>query len=274
MLVKLLSLSQSTSRGSKNRAFLIEALKILAAGALIIVVAAVSTSRMTYTWQWYRVPRYLVEKTDAGSRPGLLFQGLWVTLKISGLSLVLASAIGLVTALLRLSQSIAANIVARTYLELVRNTPLLVQIFLVYFVISPVLGFGRFASAVIALSLFEGAYTSEIIRGSILAVHRGQWESAYSLGLSGTDTYRFIVLPQAFRQILPPLTSQAVSLIKDSALVSTIAIYDLTMRGSTAVAETFLTFEIWFTVAAIYLVITGSLSALVSFLDKRMRTSH
>ena len=136
---------------------------------------------------------------------------------------------------------------------------------------SPILGISRFAAAVIALSLFEGAYTSEIIRGSILAVQRGQWESAHSLGLSSVDTYRYIILPQAVRLIIPPLTSQGVSLIKDSALVSTIAIYDLTMRGSAIVAETFLTFEIWFTVAAVYLLVTGALSTIASRLEKRLR---
>lgn len=249
---------------------LLESAKIIAAGAVIIVLIALSTQNMTYNWQWYRVPRYIVESTDTGLRAGLLLQGLAVTLKISGLGLVLAAGIGLVTALLRLSQSVVANVVARTYLEAIRNTPLLVQIFFIYFVVSPVLGIGRFWSAVIALSLFEGAYASEIIRGSILAVHRGQWESAYSLGLSTPDSYRFVILPQAIRQIVPPLTSQAVSLVKDSALVSTIAIYDLTMRGSAVVAETFLTFEIWFVVAGIYLAVTGALSVLVGILEKRM----
>jgi polar amino acid transport system permease protein len=249
----------------------IEAVKILAAGTIIILAFAFLTSRLSYSWHWYRVPRYLIEKTDTGSRPGLLLQGLGVTLAISGLSLILTVVIGLLTALFRLSVSVTANIVARGYLELIRNTPLLIQIFFIYFVISPILGISRFASAVIALSLFEGAYTSEIIRGSILSIQRGQWESAHSLGLSSVDTYRYIILPQAVRLIIPPLTSQGVSLIKDSALVSTIAIYDLTMRGSAIVAETFLTFEIWFTVAAVYLLITGVLSALAGRLEKRLR---
>ncbi|MBT3275104.1 MAG: amino acid ABC transporter permease [Spirochaetales bacterium] len=228
---------------------------------------------MRYNWQWYRVPEYLFETSGSGASPGILLQGLWVTLKISGISLVLAASIGLVTALFRLSRSLTANAFARIYLEIVRNTPLLIQIFFIYFVAGPILGIGRFASAVTALSLFEGAYASEIIRGGILAVHRGQWESAYSLGLSGKDAYRYVILPQAIRQIIPPLTSQAVSLIKDSALVSTIAIFDLTMRGAEIVSETFLTFEIWFTVAVIYLVVTGILSTLTHGLEKRMRNA-
>jgi polar amino acid transport system permease protein len=130
-----------------------------------------------------------------------------------------------------------------------------------------------FVSAVLALSLFEGAYASEIFRAGIVSIQRGQWEAAFSIGLNRYRTYRFVILPQALRHILPPLTSQAISLIKDSALVSTIAIYDLTMRGQAIIAETFLVFEIWFTVAAIYLSITLLLSATVSFMEKRLKVN-
>ena len=167
-----------------------------------------------------------------------------------------------------MSSSPVGRLLARVYLEIIRNTPLLVQIFFLYFVMAPILDIGRFATAVLALSLFEGAYASEIIRAGITSISRGQWEAAHSLGLTQYDTYRKVILPQAIRRILPPLTSQAISLIKDSALVSTIAVYDLTMEGRTIIAETFMTFEIWFTVAAIYLFITLTLSGCVSFLEK------
>ena len=150
-----------------------------------------------------------------------------------------------------------------------RNTPLLVQIFFLYFVMAPIFDIGRTATAVLALSLFEGAYASEVFRAGIESIGRGQWEAAHSLGLSRTHTYRYIILPQALRRILPPLTSQAVSLVKDSALVSTIAVYDLTMEGRAIIAETFLSFEIWFTVAAVYLVLTLGLSALAGTLERR-----
>ena len=135
------------------------------------------------------------------------------------------------------------------------------QLFFIYFVLSPVFAISGFTSAVLALSLFEGAYVSEIIRAGILSIPRGQWEAAFSIGLNTWRTYRLVILPQAVRHILPPLTSQAISLIKDSALVSTIAIYDLTMQAQAIVSETYLVFEIWFTVAAIYLVVTLALSA-------------
>ena len=134
---------------------------------------------------------------------------------------------------------------------------------------APVLNMDRMTTAILALSLFEGAYASEIFRSGILSISRGQWEACYSLGLTRMQSYRYIILPQALRRIIPPLTSQAVSLIKDSSLVSTIAVYELTMQGRTIIADTFLTFEIWIVVAAIYLVLTLALSVTASLLAKR-----
>jgi polar amino acid transport system permease protein len=154
-------------------------------------------------------------------------------------------------------------------MELIRNSPLLIQIFFIYFVIAPILDISAFWAAVIALSLFEGAYASEILRAGITSIDAGQWEAAKSLGMTPYAMYRHIILPQAVRRVLPPLTSQAVSLIKDSALVSTIAILDLTQQGRMIDAETFLTFEIWFTVAAIYLAVTLALSGAVRMLERR-----
>lgn len=238
---------------------------------LLVFLLAKGTSTLGYNWQWYRIPKYLFIITDAGFVAGPLLKGLMVTLRITGVSLVLAFAIGLVTVLLRLSSSFSARALARAYLELIRNTPLLIQLFLLYFVISPIVGIGAFTSAVLALSLFEGAYISEIFRSGIESISKGQWDASQSSGLSTFEAYRFVILPQAIRRILPPLTSQAVSLIKDSALVSTIAIYDLTMQGQAIVAETFLVFEVWFTIAAIYLVITISLSTLVYEMEKHMK---
>jgi len=225
-----------------------------------------------YNWQWNRVPRYLYQITDRGWQAGPLLQGLGLTINITLVSLLFSLLIGLFTALMRLSNSPMAKGIAWVYLEAIRNTPLLIQIFIIYFVFAPILDLGRFSSAVLALSLFEGAYASEIIRAGILSIPLGQWESSASLGLRMPQIYRFIILPQAIRQMIPPLTSQGISLIKDSALVSTIAIYDLTMQGQQIVAETFLTFEVWFTVAAIYLVITTMLSVLVRYLERLFAT--
>ncbi len=225
--------------------------------------------QLGYHWHWRQIPGYLFTIVHGHFVAGPLLRGLLVTLEITAMGMVAAGLIGLVTALLRLSGSIVGSGLARVYLETIRNTPLLVQIFFLYFVMAPIFDIGRTATAVLALSLFEGAYASEIFRAGIASIHRGQWEAGHSLGLGRLHIYRFIILPQAVRRILPPLTGQAVSLIKDSALVSTIAVSDLTMEGRAIVAQTFLTFEIWFTVAAIYLLLTLGLSSLAAGMERR-----
>jgi polar amino acid transport system permease protein len=252
------------------RSPLTDVIKFLLVIGLITWVMASGTESLTYNWQWYRIPQYIFSFENKKFTAGPLLNGLVVTFHITGFSLIIAFVLGLITALFRLSNSFLARILARGYLELIRNTPLLVQIFFIYFVMGPILGISRFSSAVLALSLFEGAYASEIFRAGIVSIHRGQWEAAHSLGLSTFGAYWHVILPQAIRRILPPLTSQAISLIKDSALVSTIAIYDLTMRGQEIIAETYLAFEVWFTVAAIYLLITVILSVIVNIMESRM----
>ena len=256
----------------------IGALDWLQAGAFLLLAFGLAWSLITgaenlgYDWHWTRVPRYLIYKGELGWRAGPLLQGLGLTVAITVVSLLLTMVIGLTVALMRLSGSLMGRGLAKGYLELIRNTPLLIQIFIIYFVFSPILGLDRFTSAVLALSLFEGAYASEIIRAGILAIPAGQSEASASLGMTTYQNYRYIILPQALRQMLPPLTSQGISLIKDSALVSTIAIYDLTMQGQRIVAQTFLTFEVWFTVAAIYLVMTIGLSGVVKALESTLET--
>ncbi len=253
-----------------RRTALIDFGKFFLLAGIAVWLLSAGTRGLGYDWQWYRVPRFLLSTEGGVWTAGPLLQGLLVTLEISALSLVCTLVLGLTAALFRLSASFTARALARGYLELIRNTPLLIQIFFVYFVLSPVLDIGAFASAVLALSLFEGAYATEILRAGIVSLHRGQWEAAHSLGLGAFDTYRYVILPQAVRRVLPPLAGQAISLIKDSSLVSTIAIYDLTMQGQKIVSETFLAFEIWFTVAAIYLVMTFGLSLAVRALERRM----
>jgi len=245
-------------------------------GLFLLLVALVcrgfyvGAENLGYNWQWYRIPRYFGTFEPVGWRIGPLLSGLLITLKVVIVSLLLSLFVGLLVALMRLTRSPVARCLASCYLELVRNTPLLVQIFLIYFVLAPILGIERFAAAVLALSLFEGAYASEIFRAGILAIPLGQWEAAASLGMTPQQRYRHVVLPQALRNMAPPLTSQGISLIKDSALVSTIAIYDLSMRGQQLVAESFLTFEVWFSIALIYLCLTLSLSAVVRLLEWRL----
>jgi len=239
--------------------------------AVLIWLLFLGASRSGYRWEWYRVPRYILGVAEGRLVAGPLLQGLGLTLRISGISLVLAFLIGLGTALLRLSDSLVGRAVARAYLELIRNTPMLVQLFVIYFILGPILGIERFLSAVLALSLFEGAYASEVFRAGIVSIHKGQWQACYSLGLGAVDTYRFVILPQAIRRILPPLTSQAVSLVKDSSLVSLVSLTDLTLQASIVVSETFLPFEIWFTTAGLYLLITVTLSTVVARMEQRFK---
>ena len=184
---------------------------------------------------------------------------------------MLTNFVGLLTAMLRLSNSLIARSSARIYMELARNTPLLVQIFFIYFVVAPLMNIDRFAAGVIALSLFEGAYASEIYRSGIISIDKGQWDAAKALGMGRYHIYRYIILPQAVRRVLPPLTSQAVSLIKDSSLLSVIAIAELTTQANIIVAETFLVFEIYFTIAAIYLILALVVSRLAALAESRFQ---
>lgn len=263
MLIRVLSAAWCSWWHSRLCVGLRVALTLAALGWLV----ARGAEALGYRWQWHRLWPHLGRWDAAGFTPGPLLQGLAVTAQVSLLALGAAALVAVALALLRLSASPVARGLARAVLELVRNTPLIVQIFLLYFVVAPILGLERLATAVIALALFEGAYASEILRAGILAVPRGQWEAGRSLGLSPWHLWTRIILPQAVRAVLPALVNQGVSLIKDSALVSTIAVYDLTMRAQALVAETFLVFETWFLVAALYLVLTGTLAWIASRLQ-------
>ena len=238
---------------------------------LILSIFIIGYRNLEYNWQWYRVKSFLFIFENGKFTRGLLLDGLLITLKISSISLVLSFIIGFLSAFARLSSSPMLKLVSWCYVETIRNTPLLIQIFLIYFVISPVFNLSAFFSAIIALSLFEGAYSSEIIRSGIINVPRGQYEAAQSIGLSVPGIYIKVIIPQMLRQTLPMLAGQSVSLIKDSALVSTISIYDLTMQGQRIVSETFLTFEIWFTVALCYLIITASLSFIIRQFENQIK---
>lgn len=215
-----------------------------------------SSAAENYRWQWYRVWRFIGTLEDGGFTPGPLLEGLTVTLRLVASSLLLAVATGGVIAFLRLSASPVARLVAGAFLGAVRNTPLLMQLFVVYFVVAPVFGLGPFASATLALGLFEGSYLAEIFRAGVTGLPRAQWEAAFSLGMGTVAACRYIILPQALRHVLPPLTGQVVSLIKDTSLVSAIAVADITMRGRVIITDTFLSFEIWLLVAAVYLFLT------------------
>lgn len=206
-------------------------------------------------------------------RFGPIAIGLWMTVKISFISLFFAILLGLVFGLMRVSKNTVARDLALTYVEVIRGTPLLIQIFIVYFFIGTVLDLDRFTAGVAALSIFTGAYVVEIIRAGIQSVPTGQMEAARSIGMSYSQAMAYVVLPQAFKRSLPPLAGQFINLIKDSSLVSVISITDLTKAGREVVSGSFAPFEVWFTVAALYLLVTGSLSWAIQLLEKRLSAS-
>ncbi len=229
---------------------------------------------MGYQWQWQRVPDYIAFYEDGQWWSAELVDGLVITLKISAISLFFTLVIGLSTALLKVSHSKVGKALSTAYVELIRNTPLLVQIYLLYFVFGPIIGLDRFSSAVLALSLFQGAYTAEIFRAGLNRIPKGQFEAAKTLGLSPFYAYKEVILPQVLQRILPPLTNEAVSLIKNSSIVSVMAIFDLTTEARNIVSETAMPFEIWFTVAAIYLALTLSLSGLSAWLEHKLHVTN
>jgi len=236
--------------------------------------------------QYYMIPEDLVslsvnDQIRSGQvlaqwqrwKSGLLLKGLILTLEISVLSILLGIVIGLFTGLARLSKSPAPKWLAIGYIELIRGTPLLVQIYIFYFFVGQVFRLSSFTAGVLALSVFAGAYIAEIIRAGIQSIHKGQMEAARSLGMNYPQAMQYIILPQAFKRILPPLAGQFISLIKDSSLVGVIALVELTRAGREIGTSTFNYFEVFFTVAALYLILTFSLSMMVQYLERRFAAS-
>ena len=256
-------------KGHKSPLLDIMQVVVLAAGMAWLTLRGAAS--MGYNWQWYRVPKYFWRYVDGELVWGEFVHGVLVTLEIAAWAVLIAVGVGLLTALFKMSNSMAGRVLAAVYLEGIRNTPLLVQIYLMYFVISPIIGIDRLWTGIIALALYEGSFAAEIIRSGIQSVERGQWEASASIGLTQRDTYRYVVLPQAIPIMLPPLTGLFVNLIKHSSIVSVIAIFDLTTEGRNIIADTFLSFEIWFTIAAIYLSMTITLSSVVNYMEYRLR---
>ncbi len=213
-------------------------------------------------------------------KPGLLVIGLWITLKISVLATLFGVLIGIVSGLARISDNPALKWSSIFYVELIRGSPLMVQILIWYFVLGTLIndllaayGIGRVPAlwyGVASLACFAGAYVSEIVRGGIQSIHRGQTEAARSLGMTYAQSMRYIILPQALRRILPPLAGQFISLIKDSSLLGIIAIRELTKAAREAVTASLQPFEVYLLLGLLYLVLTFSLSMYVQHLERRM----
>jgi polar amino acid transport system permease protein len=205
--------------------------------------------------------------------------GMIITIEISIVSIIFGILLGLFTGLARVSTNPALKWSAITYIEIIRGSPLLVQILIWYYVIGtlvnnllanaglpqiPELWFG-----IASLAIFAGAYVAEIVRAGIQSIHKGQSEAARSLGMTKAMAMRKIILPQAFRRILPPLAGQFISLIKDSSLLGVIAIRELTKATREAVTTSLMPYELYFVCGLMYLVVTFSLSMFVQYLEKR-----
>ncbi len=203
----------------------------------------------------------------------LLLVGAGITIEISALSVGLGLLIGTVLGVCRICLNKPLRYFAAIYVELIRGTPLLVQIFVAYFAL-PLLTGSRvdpFVAAIAACSINSGAYVAEIFRGGIQSIDVGQMEAGRSLGLTWSQTMRFVILPQAFKRIIPPLGNEFIAMLKDSSLVSVIGFEELTRRGQLIIARTYASLEIWTAVAFIYLVMTFTISRFVAYLERRYR---
>ncbi|WEG14918.1 amino acid ABC transporter permease [Pullulanibacillus sp. KACC 23026] len=209
----------------------------------------------------------------------VVLSGLWLTIEFSLIAIVLEVIIGLIAALMRLSNVAVLRWIATAFVELFRSTPLLVQLFFIVVGLPSILPlnhiFGpRFypiLGAIVTLGLNEGAYVTEIVRAGILGVDRGQKEAAASIGMNGFQTMRYIVLPQAFKRMIPPLVNQAAQTIKDTTLLAPIGIVEMLYKSQTVIAETFKAFQIYSLVAVLYFIIIFAVSKLAAYTERRLQ---
>jgi polar amino acid transport system permease protein len=204
----------------------------------------------------------------------MLFKGWVTTLGVTAAALVLSTLGGFVLALGQRSFLLPLRYFAKVLVEIVRCTPLLVLIYLVWYGLGGVFGIGneyRYVAGVLILTLFESAYISEIFRAGIESVGKTQIESARAIGFTRAQTYRYVIIPQAFRQVLPPLVGQLVSLIKDSSLLSVIAIAEFTQSAQQASSINYDNLETYFGLAVGYLVLTIPISLWSRWLERRFK---
>lgn len=209
----------------------------------------------------------------------VILTGLRLTVQYSIVAILLMVVIGLIAALMRLSAIAPLRWIGTAYVEIFRSTPLLVQLFFIVLGLPAILPvnewFGQLLypilAAALTLSLNEGAYVTEIIRAGILGVDRGQKEAAQSIGMNGFQTMRYIVLPQAFKRMIPPLVNQAAQTIKDTSLLAPVGIAELVYKGEIVIAETFASFAIWGLIAVLYFILIFSVSKCSSYLERRLQ---
>ncbi len=287
-------------RSHKFRFGWLDALILAAVFGLLGYVLHRAQSHFHYNWDWRLIPGYFVrfDAEQGGWVLNLLGRGFLATVRLAIWGSLLAALLGGVMGLCRVSRSLFLRLLSRTYVELIRNIPPLVFIFIFYFFISsqlmPVLDvenrlvnaapatlsvlaflFGppellpNFLSGLICLALFEGAYVTEIVRAGIEAVPKGQWEAARALGMNSGQLMGKVVLPQALQKMIPPLAGQFISLIKDSSLISLISIQEMTFTGTELAVSSGRVFEVWLTVAALYFLLCFGLARLFRRLERR-----
>ncbi len=227
-------------------------------------------------------PGDLIAEYKGDWKPGLLAKGLWVTLKISFISTIFGILLGIIGGVARVSDTPVLKWSAITYVEIIRGSPLLVQIMIFYFVLGTTMnkilmmnGIPKLNPewyGIMAMSIFTGAYVVEIVRAGIEAIHPGQVEAARSAGMSYFQCMFHIVLPQALKTILPPLAGQFINLIKDSSLLGMISIRELTKATREGITTSLQTFELWILCAILYLLMTFTLSMFVQYLERRTAT--
>ena len=201
----------------------------------------------------------------------LLLNGAIVTLEITLVAVSFGVLIGLFVGMAELSSYRLLRIPAKVYVDIIRGTPLLVQIFIIYFALPNIINMRiePYIAAVVACSINSVAYVAEIFRSGIQSIDKGQFEAGRSLGLTWSQTMKMIVVPQAFRRTIPQLGNEFIAMLKDSSLVSVIGFEELTRKGQLIIAATYRSFEIWAAVAVIYLVMTLTISRFVSYLEKK-----
>jgi len=199
--------------------------------------------------------------------------GILKTFEVTLMSIACALVVGLLTGVGRISRIVFVNRIATIYVEVVRGIPLLVQIFYIYYAMGKIVQVPDIFAAVIAMTVCYGAYLGEIFRAGIQSIHKGQMEAAIALGLSRGQALRRIILPQTVRVVLPPLGNEFIALLKDSSLVSILAVSDLLRRGREYASKTFDYFEAFTVVALVYLVMTLFFSRLVALMEQRMNRS-
>jgi polar amino acid transport system permease protein len=230
--------------------------------ALFLALLGLAFSRVNYAWNWAGVWEYRQK----------FLQGFGVTVALSLASLIVSTLIGIAAALLLGSKNALLEAAGRVYVELIRGTPLLVQLLIGFYVVASAVGLeNRYVVGVLLLSLFSGAYMAEIFRGGLAAIPQTQRDSARAIGLTPWQSFRLVILPQTVRLVLPAVAGQFVSLIKDSSLLSVIAVSEFTLAAQEVNSFTYSTLESYLPLAVGYLLLTLPLSALSRVLERRFR---